>query len=51
MPETCEKWPIFVNSCVYYACQTCEIYLVMHYPVDFKAPGEIWNQLSKSVLS
>ena len=41
----------FVNTCVYYACQTHEIYQVLSYFVDFKAPRELWNPLSKTVLS
>ena len=47
MPETSENWFGPVNSCIYYACQTPEIYQVLPYSVDFKAPGE----LSKTVLS
>ena len=35
-----------VNSCFYYAHQTREIYQVLPYSVDFKAPGD----LSKTVL-
>ena len=45
MPETCENWLSPVNSCVYYACQTYEIYQVLSYSVDFKAPQELWNPL------
>ena len=51
MPKTCEDLPSLVNSCVYYACQTCEIYQILPYSVDFKAPGELWNPLSKTVFS
>ena len=51
MPETCESWLSLVNSCVYYALKTHEIYQVLPYSVDFKAPGELWNPLSKAVLS
>ena len=40
MPETCKNWPGFVNSCVYYSSQTHDIYQVLRYPVDFKAPEE-----------
>ena len=47
MPETCENWLDLVNSCVYYAC---EIYQVPPYSVDFKAPRELWNPMSKTVL-
>ena len=38
MPETCENWPGLVNSCIYYAHQTHEIYQVLPSSVDFKAP-------------
>ena len=34
MPKTSENWLSLVNSCVYYACQTCEIYQVLSYSVD-----------------
>ena len=53
MPETCENWLGLVNSCVYYVHQseTQEIYQVLLYSVDFKAPQELWNQQSKTVLS
>ena len=50
MPETCENRLGLVNSCIYYAQQTCETYQVLPYSVDFKAPGELWNLLSKTVL-
>ena len=36
MPETCENWLGFVNSCDYYTCQTRKIYQVLPYSVDFK---------------
>ena len=29
MPKTCENWLGPVNSCIYYACQTREIYQVL----------------------
>ena len=38
MPDTCENWPGPVNSCIDYACQTHEIYQVLPYSVDCKAP-------------
>ena len=41
MSETCENWPSFVNSYIYYAHQTREIYQVLPYSLDFKAPGEL----------
>ena len=51
MPETGEIWLGIVNSCVYCARQTREIYQVLPYLVDLKAPGELWNPLSKTVYS
>ena len=51
MPKTWEDLSSLVNSCVYYARQTCEIYQILPYSVDFKAPAELWNLLSKIVLS
>ena len=51
MPETYENWLGLVNSCVHYACQTHEIYQVLTYSVDSKAPGELLNPLSKTVIS
>ena len=51
MPETCESWFRFVNIYIHYAHQTQEIYQVQPWSVDFKAPGELWNPLSKTVLS
>ena len=50
IPETCKNWRGLVNSCIYYACQTHEISQVLSYSVDFKAPGELWNPLGKTVL-
>ena len=38
MSKICENWLGLVDSCIYYACQTCEIYQVLPYSVDFKAP-------------
>ena len=51
MPEACENWLGLVTSCVYYARQTREIFQALPYSVDFKAPKELWNQLSETVLS
>ena len=51
MPENCENWLGVVNGDVYCAHQTREIYQVLPQSVDFKAPGEIWNPLHKTVLS
>ena len=39
------------NSSVYYAPKICEIYQVLSYSVDFKALGELWIPLSKTVLN
>ena len=41
MPETCENCFGLGSSNIYYACQTCEIYLVhvLPYSVDSKLPG------------
>ena len=50
MPEPCKNWLALANSCIYYARQTFEIYLVLPYSVDFKASQELWNPLSKAVL-
>ena len=44
MPETCDNWLGLVQSCVYYAHQTREIYQVLSYSVDF------WNILSEIML-
>ena len=51
MPKTCENWLSLVNSCIYYAHQTHEINHVLSYSMDFETPGELWNPLSKKVLS
>ena len=40
-----------VNSCVYYAHQTREIYQVLSYSVDLKDPEELLNPQNKTVLS
>ena len=51
MPETWENWLGRVNSPIYYARQIREIYLVLPYSLDSKAPVELWNPLSKAVFS
>ena len=51
MPEICENWLGLANSCIHYAHQTCQIYRVQPYWMDFKASKELWNPLSKAVLS
>ena len=40
MPETCENWFSCMNSCVYYTCQTSEIYQELPYSVNFEAPED-----------
>ena len=39
MPETCENWFGLLYNDIYYTHQTREIYQVLPYLVDFKAPG------------
>ena len=48
MPGTRENWLCLLNSYVYYVHQTHEIYQVLPYSVDFKAPRELSNPLSQS---
>ena len=50
-PKTSETWLGHVNSCGYSARIIREIYQVLTYSVDFKAPRELWNLLSETVLS
>ena len=50
MFKTRENWLRLVNSCIYHAHQSCEIYKILPYSVDFKAPGELWNPMSKTAL-
>ena len=50
MPGICGNWLSLVNNCIYYANQTGEIYQVLPYSVDFKAHGELWNPLNKTVF-
>ena len=61
MPETCENWLGRVNSCVYYARQTREIYQLLPYWMILKLPGAlkstvfskcsfIWNKGSVNIL-
>ena len=51
MPETCENYLGLVNRCVKYAHQTRKICQVLPYSMDFEAPGELWNPLSKTAFS
>ena len=51
MPETCENLRGLVKSCVYYDRQSSEIYQVLPYSMDFKAPVELLNPPSKTVPS
>ena len=46
MPETCKN--LISSSCAH---QTHEISQTLPYSVDFKAPGELWNPLSKTILN
>ena len=48
-PDTCDIWLGLVDSCIYYAHQTHEIYQVLPCKVDFKAPSKLWNPLTKEV--
>ena len=50
MPQTCENWLDLANSCVYCACQTCEIYHVLPNSVDFKADGSFEIQWVRQYL-
>ena len=50
MPKICENWLHLVNSYIYYAHWAHEIYQILPYLVDFKAPGELWNPLNKKIL-
>ena len=49
MSETREIWLGVVNNCINYVHQAHEIYQVLSYSQDFKAPQELWNPLSKTV--
>ena len=50
MPETCENRLGLVNIYVYRARHIREINQVLPNSVEFKAPEELWNPLSKTVL-
>ena len=39
MPMTCKNWLGPVNTCIYYARLTHEIYQVLPNLMDLKAPG------------
>ena len=51
MPQTCENWLSLVHIYVNYAYQIHEIYQVLPYSMDFKAPEELWNPLGQTVFS
>ena len=58
MPDNCENWLGLINTDVYYACQNRQIYQMLPYSMDYKAPsveykahGELWNWLIKTALS
>ena len=43
MPDTSENFLGLVSSCFYYAHKTRDIYQILPYSVDFKAPRKVWN--------
>ena len=49
-PKTCENWLCLVNSCIYFAHWTCEIYQVLPCSVDFKALGSWVKQYLVDVV-
>ena len=51
MLESIENRFGHVKSFLHYAHQTCEIYQLLTHSMDFKAHRELWNPLSKTVLS
>ena len=51
MTETCEYRLGHVNGSVYCARETREMYQALPDSVDFKAPEELWNPLSKAVVT
>ena len=50
MPETYENCSGIVCNRVYCVSHTHEIYRALPFSLDFKASGELLNQLSKTVL-
>ena len=51
MPEICENWFGFVNSCIYCARQTHEIYLILPGSVDFKAESFETHWASQNLVN
>ena len=51
MQKPVKNWLSLVNNCVYYACQSHEIYRAPPYSVDFKAPGELWDPLRQYLVN
>ena len=51
MPEACEHYLDFVNTYVYYAWRTRQIYQVLPYSVDFKAPEGALKSTEQAILS
>ena len=52
MPETCKNWFGLVNSSIYYAYQTREIYQTCTASLSgFQSSGEFWTPLSKTVFA
>ena len=46
MPKICEKWLGLVNSCVYYARQTHEIYLGLPGSFEIHWGRQYWDKCS-----
>ena len=51
MPQTSENWTGLVKDCVFYARQTHDIYQVLPYSVDFRAPGSLEIHLVRKYLA
>ena len=49
MPETCNNWLGFVNSCVYHAHQTCEIYHVVLFGLEVQQTCEMTVKLKRNL--
>ena len=48
MSKTSENWFGLVNSCIYYARRIREIYPLLPHSMDFKAPGELQQEIGLS---
>ena len=51
MLETYEYWLGLENNRVCYASETHEIYQVLHCSVDSQDSRELWNPMTKTVVS